>query len=130
MKKGTGILAKTKQFEHPEAIGAIYTEIIRQSKPSNLPRDWWEKTFLFLFPKIHQAFGNPDYRLWETDDLGNFIANRQLTGVNITIPYKVQATKFAQSLSPIVRKTKITNVLTWENGELRADNVDYLAFRK
>ncbi|HOE78043.1 MAG TPA: shikimate kinase [Bacilli bacterium] len=128
-KREQEILAKTKQFEHPEAIGAIYTEIIRQSKAVQSSTGLVGKRLSYSYSlKIHQAFGNPDYRLWETDDLGNFIANRQLTGVNITIPYKVQATKFAQSLSPIVRKTKITNVLTWENGELRADNVDYLAF--
>lgn len=123
------VLAKTEFFPYPQEISAIYAEIIRQSKARQFATGLVGKSLSYSYsPLIHKAFGNSNYQLFETADLENFLKTNAHIGLNITNPFKVQASKLAHNLSPIAQKTQITNVLSWESGQRQGDNVDYQAF--
>lgn len=76
-------------------------------------------------PIIHQMFGNDDYRLFETNDLAEFISSHQITGVNVTIPYKTEVIPFLDTLDPIAEATLSVNTIIKKNGQLIGYNTDY-----
>ena len=80
-------------------------------------------------PRIHELLGISGYELCEVDNLAEFFEKRDFKGINVTIPYKVEAMKFCDELSETARQIGAVNIVVKrEDGSLYGDNSDYYGF--
>ena len=82
-------------------------------------------------PRIHHALGNTDYTLFERnpEELESFFADTTLQGLNITIPYKIQALHACQSISDIAARIGCVNTMVRQSdGSWYGHNTDYDGF--
>lgn len=94
-----------------------------------------------LSPKIHQAaldycnlLGN--YSLFpilpndlgSLNDLLNRVRSGEITGLNVTIPYKQTVLPMLDELSPIAQVIGAANTISMQNGKLTGDNTDSAGF--
>ncbi len=82
-------------------------------------------------PQIHELLCGYPYGLYEVepDDLGRFLNETNLAGMNVTIPYKKDVLPYCVSLSPAARSIGSVNTLVRaEDGSWRGDNTDYDGF--
>ncbi len=73
------------------------------------------------------------YEAFDLEDITNlreFIFENELSGVNITIPYKKTIMRFMDRMDPLVSRAKSVNCIKVEDGVLVGYNTDLLAFRK
>ncbi len=69
------------------------------------------------------------YPLQNVDELKKLLQeNPELTGLNVTIPYKEQVLKFLNDIDPIAKKIGAVNVIKIQNGKLTGFNTDSDAF--
>ncbi len=88
------------------------------------------KTLKHSFSKeIHNAFGNNDYRLYETTDLKSFMQSTHLKGMNVTIPYKEEIVSYLDSLEGDALKTNTVNTVIRKNNKWIGYNTDYQGFK-
>lgn len=84
-----------------------------------------------LSPQIHEKLGDYKYNLFckEPEELESFFADKSLEGYNVTIPYKVEAFKAVDKLSPCAEKIGSVNTcVRLPDGTLYGDNTDYFGF--
>lgn len=82
-------------------------------------------------PLIHHFLGNKAYQLFECEpeDLDSFLANPNLQGINVTIPYKEKVIPFCHSLSDHAKKIGCVNTLLRDdNRRWIGTNTDYDGF--
>ena len=82
-------------------------------------------------PRIHEAFGEYEYRLFEVaqDDLPAFLTAGDFAGINVTIPYKKAVIPYLREMSDAARAIgSVNTVLRLPDGSLRGDNTDYYGF--
>ncbi len=79
---------------------------------------------------IHAALGCADYRLMELEpeDLPAFLAQEDLGGVNVTIPYKKAVMPYCDFIDPAARRIGSVNTLVRREGKLLAYNTDAAGF--
>lgn len=79
---------------------------------------------------IHRALGNGLYRLYELepDEIGAFVRDERLGGINVTIPYKRDVLKFCDVISPEAAVIGSANTVVRRGGELYAYNTDFFGF--
>jgi len=85
-----------------------------------------------LSPEIHAFFGDSAYRLYrqEPDALGAFLKAEKFTGLNVTVPYKIDVVPYCRELSPIAQRLgSVNTILRREDGSLYGHNTDYAGFR-
>lgn len=70
------------------------------------------------------------YDLEEITNLREFIMDNNLSGVNVTIPYKKTVMRHMDRLDPLVSRAKAVNCIKVEGDELVGYNTDLLGFRK
>lgn len=83
-------------------------------------------------PVIYKELAGLDYRKFEREpeDLAAWFASDEWEGFNVTIPYKKDAVKFVDKLSPIAERLGNINTVTrLADGRLRGDNTDYYGFK-
>jgi shikimate dehydrogenase len=69
------------------------------------------------------------YPLQHVDELKKLLQeNPELTGLNVTIPYKEQVLKFLNDIDPTAKKIGAVNVIKIQNGKLTGFNTDSDAF--
>jgi len=73
------------------------------------------------------------YQLFEMEFLKEFPTlwsnQRDLVGVNVTVPHKENVIKFLDGLDMSAQKVGAVNVIKKEGGKLRGYNTDYFAFK-
>ena len=82
-------------------------------------------------PQIHAEFGSVPYELHELepDELEGFIRDGAWRGLNVTIPYKLEAARLADERSSRVERLGAANTLVRRaDGTVFADNTDVLGF--
>lgn len=82
-------------------------------------------------PKIHALLGTTPYNLIELapEELPAFIARGSWRGLNVTIPYKIEAARLADKSSDAVRRLGAANTLSrTQDGQVVADNTDLAGF--
>lgn len=82
-------------------------------------------------PKIHALLGTTPYSLveLEPDQLKDFIVRGSWQGLNVTIPYKLEAARLAQVRSAAVERLGAANTLSRNAaGDVVADNTDLAGF--
>ena len=70
------------------------------------------------------------YELDNVNNLREFIKDNDLSGVNITIPYKKTVMRHLDRLDPLISRAKAVNTIKVEGDELVGYNTDLLGFRK
>ncbi|MBQ9690782.1 MAG: AAA family ATPase [Eggerthellaceae bacterium] len=82
-------------------------------------------------PQIHETLGSVPYDLFDLsrDELAVFFKQRAFDGVNVTIPYKVDALVACDELTPEARTIGAVNtVVKTSDGLLQGYNTDYHGF--
>ena len=82
-------------------------------------------------PMIHQALGNTSYDIFEMepDQLQDFFNRSELQGLNITIPYKINALQACHHISDIAEAIGCVNTMVREaDGSWYGTNTDYDGF--
>lgn len=79
---------------------------------------------------IHQALGNRAYTLYPTEpeDIASLLADPDLKGLNVTLPYKETVLPYCQVLAPEVEEIGAANCLVRDGDTLIARNTDYSGF--
>ena len=82
-------------------------------------------------PLIHSNLANYSYSLFEMDEseLEAFIRDVDFCGVNVTIPYKVEITKYLDCISPEAEKIGCVNTVIKRNGKTYGFNTDYYGLK-
>ena len=81
-------------------------------------------------PRIHSSVGNTNYELFEREpsQLQEFFANPELQGINITIPYKVNALEACDVVDPRAERIGCVNTMVRKDGKWHGYNTDYDGF--
>lgn len=80
-------------------------------------------------PYIHSLLGNYNYELVELDDISQFMAEKNFKGINVTMPYKIEAVRYCDEVSNVAKKIGCVNtVIKRDDGTLYGDNTDYYGF--
>ena len=81
-------------------------------------------------PRIHSALGNKNYELFEREpsQLQEFFADPELQGINITIPYKVNALEACDVVDPRAERIGCVNTMVCKDGKWHGYNTDYDGF--
>ena len=81
-------------------------------------------------PRIHSALGNTNYELFEREpsQLQEFFADPELQGINITIPYKVNALEACDVVDPHAERIGCVNTMVRKDGKWHGYNTDYDGF--
>ena len=81
-------------------------------------------------PRIHSALGNTNYELFEREpsQLQEFFADPDLQGINITIPYKVNALEACDVVDPRAERIGCVNTMVRKDGKWHGYNTDYDGF--
>lgn len=83
-------------------------------------------------PVIYRELAGLDYRKFERepDQIETFLRGDDWEGVNVTIPYKIDAARIVDELTPIAARMGNVNTITrLPDGRLRGDNTDYYGFK-
>jgi shikimate dehydrogenase len=87
-----------------------------------------------FFTEKFEAEGRSDsrYELFPLNSIselqGLLKSNRELCGLNVTIPYKESVLDFLHEKDPIVQKIKACNCIHISNGKLKGYNTDVVGF--
>ena len=90
-----------------------------------------EKLSHSLSPEIHSKLGSYNYELCEVkkNDLEKLLSNDDISGYNITIPYKKEIINYCSSLSEVARDTMSVNTIIKDSlGLWHGDNTDAYGF--
>lgn len=83
-------------------------------------------------PQIHSEFADYKYELFEMEEneVGIFLKNSDLNGINVTIPYKKAVIPYLDRISDCAKKIGAVNtVKRCADGSLFGDNTDYYGFK-
>lgn len=83
-----------------------------------------------LSPFIYSKLGDPDYQVWETQDIEAFINAKNYSGLNVTIPYKEAVVPYLDELDGIAKTIKSVNTIIRRDGKLIGYNTDYFGLYK
>ena len=77
-------------------------------------------------PKIHALLGDYEYGLYplEKEELASFLGQKDLGGLNVTLPYKKEVLPFCSGLSDAAQKIGCVNVLRFTPEGIFGDNTD------
>lgn len=81
-------------------------------------------------PQIHEQLGTTPYTLCEVapDGLADFLEKTELTGLNVTIPYKKAVIPYCAELSETARATGSVNTMLRRENGWYGDNTDFFGF--
>ncbi len=75
---------------------------------------------------IHNALGNPQYKLYELEpgDIGGFVKSPDLGGINVTVPYKLEVMPYLDEISTEAMAIGAVNTVVNRGGKLYGYNTD------
>ncbi len=82
-------------------------------------------------PAIHSQLGCYSYDLFEKQnwEIESFLRHGDITGLNVTIPYKKAVIPYLDELTPTAQKLSAVNtIVRLQNGKLLGHNTDYYGF--
>ena len=82
-------------------------------------------------PEIHAQLGDYPYLLHEKcpEEIEDFLANGDFTGLNVTVPYKKTVIPYCAHLSPAAKSLGAVNtIIRQPDGTLWGHNTDYFGF--
>jgi shikimate dehydrogenase len=95
-----------------------------------LTHSFSQKYFTEKFEKEH--IPNSNYSLFPLDsiqEIGELIATPNLSGLNVTIPYKESVIQFLDSLDEAAKNIGAVNTIVFKNGKTIGYNTDVIGFQ-
>lgn len=87
----------------------------------------------YFSEKFEREGIDAQYELYELPKIGEFAEllskYRDLSGLNVTIPYKTEVIPFLDELSPAARQIGAVNTIKFDAGKLIGFNTDIIGFR-
>ena len=79
-----------------------------------------------MSPRLHAFFTGEEYELRELEpgQLDEFFAEKDLRGINVTIPYKLAAMEYLDEFDPSAASAGAVNCITNADGKLKGYNTD------
>lgn len=129
--------------EYKFAVEPLYEKIFQLSKEYQVelmnnnkysPEEYYgligKKLSHSKSPYIHKIIGGYEYDLYPMDEfeLENFLSRRQFSGMNVTIPYKVEVMKYIDEISSLAKEIGSVNTIVNKKGKLFGYNTDYSGF--
>jgi shikimate dehydrogenase len=71
-----------------------------------------------------------NFELPQIEDLAEVLKDRELEGLNVTIPYKESVIRFLQKKDPVVQEIGACNCIKIKNGILTGFNTDVIGFEE
>ena len=97
----------------------------------NLQHSFSKKFFQNKFQKENLTnFSYNSYELNTIEELPKLLQNKNLTGLNITSPYKESVIEYIDHLDEISKKTKSVNTIFIKNKKINGYNTDFFGFKK
>ena len=97
----------------------------------NLQHSFSKKFFKNKFQKENLTnFSYNSYELNTIEELPKLLQNKNLTGLNITSPYKESVIEYIDHLDEISKKTKSVNTIFIKNKKINGYNTDFFGFKK
>ncbi|WP_025743010.1 shikimate dehydrogenase family protein [Aquimarina pacifica] len=85
--------------------------------------------FTNKFEKENLDYQYDNFDLKQIEDVKKVIANSQVKGLNVTIPYKEEVIPYMDDLDPVAKEIGAVNTIKFEkNQKLRGYNSDYYGF--
>ena len=82
-------------------------------------------------PQIHAYLSDYSYELFEKEpeEIEDFLKNGDLSGINVTIPYKKDVIPYLDELSPTaIKMGSVNTIVRRQDGTLFGHNTDYFGF--
>ncbi|MBP5465945.1 MAG: shikimate kinase, partial [Clostridia bacterium] len=82
-------------------------------------------------PEIHNFFGDGDYKLFELkrEELGEFIKRKDVTGFNVTVPYKKDIMSYLDVVDETAKRIGAVNTVVKKDGKSYGFNTDYYGLK-
>tara|TARA_B100001250_G_C19678592_1_gene734803 strand:+ start:127 stop:879 length:753 start_codon:yes stop_codon:yes gene_type:complete len=97
----------------------------------NLQHSFSKKFFQKKFEKENlKNFSYKSYELNAIEEFPQLLQNKNLTGLNITSPYKESIIKYIDRLDEVSRKIKSVNTIFIKNKKITGYNTDFFGFKK
>ena len=87
------------------------------------------QNYWFKQNNIAGEYGKLELEEQELKNITNKIKTGELTGINITIPFKQKIIPFVEHLTEAAQKTNSVNTLYFEKGKVCGDNTDIYGFQ-
>lgn len=88
----------------------------------------------FFEEKFSNENINAKYLNFELNNINEFVdlieQNKDLKGLNVTVPYKTQIIPYLDELSEVAKEIGAVNTIILKNGKLIGDNTDVFGFRQ
>lgn len=80
--------------------------------------------------KLHEMMGRDKYELLivKPEQLGLFLTKKEFTGINVTMPYKVDCMQYLDNVEQRARQIGSVNTIINQRGFLMGYNTDYIGF--
>ena len=80
--------------------------------------------------QIHSVFGSYEYEYYakSREEAESFIKSGEVSGMNVTIPYKELAYSLCDELTDTAREAGCVNTVTYRDGKVCGDNTDVFGF--
>ncbi len=80
--------------------------------------------------QIHSVFGDYEYEYYAKgrEEAETFIKSGELSGMNVTIPYKELAFSLCDEVSDTAKEAGCVNTVTYRDGKVCGDNTDVFGF--
>ncbi|MGB6037553.1 MAG: shikimate dehydrogenase [Cryomorphaceae bacterium] len=98
--------------------------LIGKSLSHSFSKDYFQKKFADL--QIQATYEN--FELVEIEEIKNLFSNENLSGLNVTIPYKEAVLPFLDEIDPIAREVGSVNTVAFKNGKTIGHNTDIIGF--
>lgn len=85
-------------------------------------------TMSFDFNKIKAEYDLIEVQTDEIKDVIDKLKNKDLLGINVTIPHKMSVMQYLDVLSPEAQKIGAVNTICYKEGKLTGFNTDYFGF--
>lgn len=86
-------------------------------------------TMSFDFNKINAEYDLIEVQTEEIEGVIDKLKNKELLGINVTIPHKMSVIPYLDKLSPEAEKIGAVNTICYKDGKLTGFNTDYFGFR-
>ncbi len=98
--------------------------LIGKSLSHSFSKDYFQKKFVDL--QIQATYEN--FELAQIEEIKNLLSDENLSGLNVTIPYKEAVIPFLDEIAPIAREVGSVNTIDFKNGKTIGYNTDVIGF--
>ncbi len=98
--------------------------LIGKSLSHSFSKDYFQKKFTDL--QIQATYEN--FELAQIEEIKNLLSDENLSGLNVTIPYKEAVIPFLDEIAPIAREVGSVNTIDFKNGKTIGYNTDVIGF--